>query len=93
MIDVRVAYDDAVEHAGVERQIRVQLARLAAASQEEPRIEQEASPGGLEQVHGAGDLTAGGTPEGETKFGHVTRGWGQRVPKSRSPASPSPGRM
>ncbi len=59
MVDVRVAHHNHVDAAGIERQLSVELARLGAAPLEEARVEQDPGTGGLEQVHGAGDLARG----------------------------------
>ena len=65
MVDVGVGQHHGVERAGVNGEVAVERVGLRALALEEARVEQDAGARGLQQVHGAGDLAAGGAVEGE----------------------------
>ncbi len=69
VIDVCVAQYHGVDAPGIHRQVGVLDPGFGAAPLEQPGVEQDPRPGGLEQVHRAGDL-AGGAVEGEFEVGH-----------------------
>ena len=70
MVDMGVGEHDAVQPPRVERQPRVELVRPRAVALEQPRVQQESATRGLEQMHGAGDLSRR-APEGQTNAAHV----------------------
>ena len=69
VVDVRVAQHHGVDSPGIHRQVHVLGARFGASPLEEAGVEQHPRPGGLEQVHRAGDL-AGGAVECEAEIRH-----------------------
>jgi hypothetical protein len=66
VIDVRMTQHHGIHPPGIERKVQVERVRLRPAALKQARIEQNAGAGGLEQVHGTGDL-AGRAPEGESR--------------------------
>jgi hypothetical protein len=85
VVDVRVAENDPVNPPRVEGQILVELGRFLPPALEETSVKQNPGPRCLQQMHAPGNL-ARRTVKGEPDTHRP-------VPKSRSPASPSPGRM
>jgi hypothetical protein len=96
MVNVRMAQHHGVDPPWIDTLLHVPRVRLRTASLKQAGIEQDPGSRRLDEMHRTGDL-ARRAPEGETNAWHEeglsADDHDERVPNSRSPASPSPGRM